>query len=692
MEEIKLSYVTKGWPLPSGTQCSSLNLPTITVEWNNLFADAAARAVSALPGGLIEFVWTGEHNVYKMPSEDAWNRCDFSNAQRLPDIMRKATFNIPLTATGVHYFACQISGHCGAGQKLALTLPGAPSVVVSTPVVPVPVPVPVPAVPVVPVAVPVVPAPVQGPVSNGVCSGRVTMSAATGSLSDGPGRYPTSSGSADTDGPSGMFYTCEWLIEPGAAVTLTFSSMSTESGYDFVKVYNGASTASPLLAQVSGNNVPQPITSSGPMLVVLESDYSVVADGFTATYSTNSAGTPVSTPSVAVPPPPVLGMTPSSSSTTVCSGANSLTTLSGSFTDGVGNYGNNMQCMWLIEVPSGTIRLSFTQFNTEAGYDFVKVYDGSSVSAQLLTQPLSGASPPGSITSSSNMMYVVFTTDSSVVGPGFQASYQPGGSSSSVVVPVPSTPVVVPSVPSTTTAGACTRATTLTAVSGSISDGPGSYSNDAVCSWFIQVGVPVTFTFSTLNTEANYDFVKIYEGVSSVDMALSSPLSGLLLSTSGASAPGPVTANSGSMLVVFSSDFSVNAGGFEASYSTSGAASPIVPAASVGTGQSVPCQGTTSLTFPTGSFSDGPGSYTDNRNCRWEIRTGAAVTLSFDSFNTESGYDWVKVYNGVTTSSQMLLEASGSSMPGTVASTGPMLVVFTSDSSVTSAGFVARYS
>ena len=51
---------------------------------------------------------------------------------------------------------------------------------------------------------------------------------------------------------------CQKLIEvPGSTcITLQFTSFATEAGYDFVKVYDGATTSSPLLGQFSGTSLP----------------------------------------------------------------------------------------------------------------------------------------------------------------------------------------------------------------------------------------------------------------------------------------------------------------------------------------------------------------------------------------------------------------------------------------------------
>ena len=109
------------------------------------------------------------------------------------------------------------------------------------------------------------------------------------------------------------------------------------------------------------------------------------------------------------------------------------------------------------------------------------------------------------------------------------------------------------------------------------------------------------------------------------------------------------------------------------------------------------CSGTTNLTASSGSFSDGSGSnnYMDYTSCSWLIQpstTAASITLSFSSFSTESGYDYVEVYQGTGTSGTLLGSFSGSSIPSSITATGSsMYVTFTTDGSVTYQGWNASY-
>ena len=80
-------------------------------------------------GDKLSFKYTTSHNVYLMPSPEAYESCDFSAATELasdsygggegsfPNVYEAVT-----TATGTLYFACEKPGHCGARQKIAVTV------------------------------------------------------------------------------------------------------------------------------------------------------------------------------------------------------------------------------------------------------------------------------------------------------------------------------------------------------------------------------------------------------------------------------------------------------------------------------------------------------------------------------------------------------------------------------------------
>ncbi len=54
----------------------------------------------------------------------------------------------------------------------------------------------------------------------------------------------------------------------GGSPVLTFSSFSLESGWDYMRIYDGPTTGSPLLGVFSGTGIPGPFTATGTSLTI----------------------------------------------------------------------------------------------------------------------------------------------------------------------------------------------------------------------------------------------------------------------------------------------------------------------------------------------------------------------------------------------------------------------------------------
>jgi hypothetical protein len=225
----------------------------------------------------------------------------------------------------------------------------------------------------------------------------------------------------------------------------------------------------------------------------------------------------------------------------------------------------------------------------------------------------------------------------------------------------------------------CYGTQTVSGASGTITDGSGSnnYQDNADCKWIItapsgSAGIRIEFT--QFRTESSYDFVTLYDG-----NAVNSNYA--IRRFSGTTLPPVITSATPQALVYFTTDNSITDAGWSLNY----------------TAISQPyCQGTTTLTAPSGTITDGSGNsdYTNRANCRWLIQPPGAtqIELTFSSFNTESSYDFVKVYDGATTSAPLLGSYSGTTLPPVLRSSGgSLLILFTSDSSITRAGWSASY-
>lgn len=101
-----------------------------------------------------------------------------------------------------------------------------------------------------------------------------TQTACSGTLLDNggaSGNYSDNSNSTVTISPAGA-----------AKVTVSFTQFGMESSYDYVYIYDGPNTSSPLLASYTGTTLPASVTSTGPSITVKQySDQAVNDVGFT---------------------------------------------------------------------------------------------------------------------------------------------------------------------------------------------------------------------------------------------------------------------------------------------------------------------------------------------------------------------------------------------------------------------------
>eukprot|EP00698_Gefionella_okellyi_P003646 TRINITY_DN13415_c0_g1_i1.p1 TRINITY_DN13415_c0_g1~~TRINITY_DN13415_c0_g1_i1.p1 ORF type:complete len:379 (-),score=72.47 TRINITY_DN13415_c0_g1_i1:26-1162(-) len=204
----------------------------------------------------------------------------------------------------------------------------------------------------------------------------------------------------------------------------------------------------------------------------------------------------------------VLILQTQSSFAQVCSGVVTMTGYFGSFQSNPPNeqYTNNLNCGWIISVPgSSSITLTFTRFATEAGYDIVRVYQGTS-SSGVLQNSYSGSSIPSTLTVWSGSVFVQFTTDSSITNTGWAASYAGTGRPQSI------------------SGNPCNGApATVTGSYGSFADrtSGATYANNMNCAWSVSgatgvASIPVTsirVAFTQFNTESTFDYVTLYNGI-----------------------------------------------------------------------------------------------------------------------------------------------------------------------------------
>uniref|UniRef100_A0A8C5IVU3 Uncharacterized protein n=1 Tax=Junco hyemalis TaxID=40217 RepID=A0A8C5IVU3_JUNHY len=89
-----------------------------------------------------------------------------------------------------------------------------------------------------------------------------------------------------------------------------------------------------------------------------------------------------------------------------------------------GYYKDSLNCEWVIEAePGHSIKITFERFQTELNYDVLEVHDGPNLLSPLLGS-YNGTQVPQFLFSSSNFMYLLFTTDNSRSNNGFKIHYE----------------------------------------------------------------------------------------------------------------------------------------------------------------------------------------------------------------------------------------------------------------------------
>ena len=500
-------------------------------------------------------------------------------------------------------------------------------------------------------------------------------------------------------------------VNPGDQVTVTFTSFNTQLNTDLLKVYNGNGTTGTLLATYSGTTIPPAVTSSSPdgcLTFVFTSDGTTNAAGWvanvtcapapscqspivlnTSAISYNSVTVGWTQPQnpdtsvasawevIALPcgsaaptatatgvisassnPFAVTGLSPltcydfyvravcSSSSSSLWSGPVSATTTvapvgcGGNFVDsgGIsGNYSNNENTPTLICPTNSTdvVTVTFTAFNTQANNDVLKVYDGSNASAPLIGTYSGNLTTtlPGPIVSSvpGGCLYFVFTSNASTTRAGWVANI--------TCAPAPT----------------CPKPTALVTSSVTSNSGTLTWTNNSTAIQFEMLALPCGSAVPTASSSGTI----ITPTTNTYTFTGLTPLTCYTLYV---------------RAVCSSSDSSLWSAGVNI---------------------------TTLIAPPAcgGNFVDSggaSGNYSNNENITTTIcatNPTDLVTVTFTSFNVENSFDFLNVYDGNSATGTLLGTYTGTTLPPAMTNSTPggcLTFVFTSDSSVTSTGWVAN--
>jgi hypothetical protein len=321
-----------------------------------------------------------------------------------------------------------------------------------------------------------------------------------------------------------------WLIQPDdneiTNILLEFTFVDTESTVDEIRIFDGVSAESPLLASVSGNNFPVSFNSSGSALYVsFNSDDQNQFQGFHANYY-----------GYHLP---------------FCDDIQVLTDPTGVLEDGsrYHPYTNNTNCEWLLapEISPfdsiAQLTLHFYQLDLADG-DTLFMYDGESALAPLLGKFV-GGSLPGDIVTSGNKVFLNFITNSAATGQGWAVGWD----------------YILPEY--------CRDTIFYTARIDTLSDGSGNknYTENTDCYYVIEVTDTddITITFTDFEVETDYDYLKIFHPSNANE-----PVDKF----SGFELPQSKTYPGNQLLLHFHSDFRDNFQGWQLVYQASPSAIP----------------------------------------------------------------------------------------------------------------------
>ncbi|MBN3309505.1 CSMD1 protein, partial [Amia calva] len=255
---------------------------------------------------------------------------------------------------------------------------------------------------------------------------------------------------------------CVWLIiaEPGSRIHLIFSDFDVEPQFDYLTVKDDGILEATTFGTFSGKDVPSQIASNGHIMrLEFQSDHSNTGRGFNITYTTfgqnecHDPGIPINGQrfgdrfllgsSVSFSCDEGFIKTQGSESITCvmqdgnvvwnaavprceapCGGH--LTASTGVLLSPgwPGYYKDSLNCEWVIEARKDhAIKISFDRFQTEVNYDTLEIRDGPANSSPLIGE-YHGTQAPHFLISTSNYMYLLFTTDNSRSSVGFQIRYE----------------------------------------------------------------------------------------------------------------------------------------------------------------------------------------------------------------------------------------------------------------------------
>lgn len=444
-------------------------------------------------------------------------------------------------------------------------------------------------------------------------------------------RYTCSGNFYDEGGPSYNYpastnRTMTFYGENGNRISINFTSFYTESGWDVMSVYDGPSSAYPLLGQYSGSATPGTLTSTGNCLTInFYCDGSNSYSGWAASIS--CAGTPL----------PYYPIT----STTV-------TTCDGVFFDSGGgnnNYANNENATQTFTSSSGNyIIFDFSHFNLSSD-DTLFAYDGTSTAAPLIGKYYGNQLPEKIYSKSGSSVTFRFLSNTVNVATGWRA-----------LISCSSTP---PQQDFWMQNGV-----RYTCGGNFYDEGGPSYnypsSTSRTMTFYSDNGNRISVNFASISTESCCDYIRVYDGPSTAY-----PLLGQY---GGTTSPGTITSTGTCLTFYFYSDGTSNYSGWNATISCAGTPLPYYPLTS---GTTTTCEG---VFFDSGN---GNNNYANNENLTQTFTSpsGNYIIFDFTHFNVSTD-DTLYAYDGTSIAAPLIGKYYGTQLPEKIYSKSGSSVTF----------------
>uniref|UniRef100_F7D8H4 Cubilin n=1 Tax=Ornithorhynchus anatinus TaxID=9258 RepID=F7D8H4_ORNAN len=442
---------------------------------------------------------------------------------------------------------------------------------------------------------------------------------------------------------------CSWVVRarhPFNHISLSFTAFDLEGSVncsrDSVEVLDGASDDAPVQGRYCGSTLPAPVTSFSNSLIIRFVSYSILASkGFRAVYEASSSA---------------------------CGGAFHVD-------EGVINspgypdpYPTNTECVWtILSSPGNQFQLSFVMFQLEQSQDchkdFLEIREGNAT-GHPVGRFCGGTLPRNYSSTLGHILWLRFVSDGAVTGRGFQAAFAHVfgndnimGSRGLIASPL----------------------------------WPQNYPHNSDYRWTVNGNSSsvVHGTIQELDVEMStgcyYDKLSIHDGPS-IHSRLIGSYCGFTGTTFASTGP--------SITFHFLSDSSRTGRGFLLEWHL--VAAPEGPPPTITPGA---CGGVLrTRDSPAFFFSPGwPGDYRNGADCTWLLHApDSTVELNVLSLDLEShqtcNYDQLVIRDGDTNRAPLLATLCGRDLPGPIRSTGDfMFVRFTTDSSITGAGFNASF-